>query len=74
MAVGGNENESCKEEIYYTCMSQRGVHQMPLKAQGKHKVLVRLQKIGGKETLGQSLRPKISMRGKAGPSHQLKMG
>lgn len=47
---------------------------MPLKAQGKHKVLVRLQKIGGKETLGQSLRPKISMRGKAGPSHQLKMG
>lgn len=51
MAVGGNENESCKEEIYYTCMSQRGVHQMPLKAQGKHKVLVRLQKIGGKENL-----------------------
>jgi len=68
--MGGNENESWKEEIYYTCMSQRGVHQMPLKAQGEHKVLVRLQKIGGKE----NLRPEISVRGKAGPSHQLKMG
>ena len=49
--MGGNENESWKEEIYYTCMSERGVHQMPLKAQGEHKVLVRLQKIGGKEKI-----------------------
>ena len=33
--MGGNENESWKEEIYYTCLSQWGFNQMPPKATGQ---------------------------------------
>lgn len=63
--MGGNENESWKKEIYYIACPREGLTRCHLRLQGKHKVLVWLQKIRGKE----NLRPEHSMRGKAGPSH-----